>query len=367
MSDEKNRYVKSEIYVKWLSEGGENCCDECKSKNGRIYAAEEAAKLLPVHPNCKCKAVDTVSVKSEKVKEGSIISSFAQKFICGTEKARGDILRMSEKYSNPDKKLPQKEGRSYYRMTFGEREHLIFSSDGMCFVTYNGFKTVYPVENSLQAQQHKKKREEEFFGEFEKEIEIFEENEMPPAAYSYIMKNIYDWYASDSVAKRVEIESRLRRFREVNYEYTGDEETDRLIEKMDKRPEEADEIIFNSEIHYFRNKLNIEFDWETFQKIQNRLPEKYKWEEMSLGVSLYHQIMTMPPLSNKKYVSFDGYFEAVYTYDGELLNEETSKLNMGTYNYAPSTEGGFNAIIGHFVKDMLTYWLLGNVETHPKE
>ena len=42
---------------------------------------------------------------------------------------------------------------------------------------------------------------------------------------------------------------------------------------------------------------------------------------------------------NKKYVSFDGYFEAVYYYDSQLLNEETASEDMGTYNYGPSTGG----------------------------
>ena len=38
-------------------------------------------------------------------------------------------------------------------------------------------------------------------------------------------------------------------------------------------------------------------------------------------------------MRNKKYVSADGYFEAVYSYDGKLLNEGVADIDMGTYNY----------------------------------
>ena len=47
---------------------------------------------------------------------------------------------------------------------------------------------------------------------------------------------------------------------------------------------------------------------------------------------------------NKKFVSFDG----------KLLNEGVANIDMGTYNYAPSTKGGFYMIY-HLFKDMITY------------
>ena len=59
-------------------------------------------------------------------------------------------------------------------------------------------------------------------------------------------------------------------------------------------------------------------------------------------------------MHNRKYVSADGYFEAVYSYDGKLLNEGVANIDMGTYNYAPSTKGGFYMIY-HLFKDMITY------------
>ena len=56
-------------------------------------------------------------------------------------------------------------------------------------------------------------------------------------------------------------------------------------------------------------------------------------------------------MRNKKYVSADGYFEAVYSYDGKLLNEGVADIDMGTYNYLPSGKSFF----GHLLRDMFTY------------
>ena len=43
-------------------------------------------------------------------------------------------------------------------------------------------------------------------------------------------------------------------------------------------------------------------------------------------------------MRNRKYVSADGYFEAVYSYNNNktLLNEGKYDVDMGTYNYLPS-------------------------------
>ena len=59
-------------------------------------------------------------------------------------------------------------------------------------------------------------------------------------------------------------------------------------------------------IHYFRNKLNIEYEWKDFEKLNKRLPEKYKWVKLTLSESAMHQY-TAPIYKlkfNKKYISF---------------------------------------------------------------
>ena len=72
-------------------------------------------------------------------------------------------------------------------------------------------------------------------------------------------------------------------------------------------------------------------------------------------------------MRNKKYVSADGYFKAVYSYNGKLLNEGMADIDMGTYNYAPSTKkhlkwGSIQAKGTHGIKDVLPYLIYKNTK-----
>ena len=58
---------------------------------------------------------------------------------------------------------------------------------------------------------------------------------------------------------------------------------------------------------------------------------------LSFNNAIFANTTTM---RNRKYVSADGYFEAVYSYNGKLLKEGDGDIDMGTYNYSPSTKGG---------------------------
>ena len=82
-----------------------------------------------------------------------------------------------------------------------------------------------------------------------------------------------------------------------------------------------------------------------------------------------HQNTTEIPLlgNNRKYVSFDGYFEIVFSHDKELLNEVSASTYMGTYNYSPSTDGDNviekgEAYLEHYKKDMKPYNKYKNTE-----
>ena len=64
------------------------------------------------------------------------------------------------------------------------------------------------------------------------------------------------------------------------------------------------------EQHYFRNKLNIEFDWDYFEKLNTRLPQNLKWRELEWNQSLLHKFGAW---ENRKCVSACEHFEVVYT------------------------------------------------------
>ena len=65
---------------------------------------------------------------------------------------------------------------------------------------------------------------------------------------------------------------------------------------------------------------------------------------------------------NLKFVSADGFFEAVYNKSGKLLTQSNDGVNMGTYNYAdPETN-----VLQHANLDVLPYYSYGNVTGVPK-
>ena len=86
-------------------------------------------------------------------------------------------------------------------------------------------------------------------------------------------------------------------------------------------------------------------------------------------------------MRNRKYVSADGYFEAVYAYNGKLLKEGDGDIDMGTYNYFPSTKKSTDsksniilkaldtlvAYIGHTADDIIPYEIYRNSKQDLKE
>ena len=345
----KIRFAKSRLFVQWQTESG-NTCDECKSRDKKIFGIDEIDSLVPFHHNCRCKFVTLPSV--------TILSSNVNQFIMGSEEGRKHLISRCEEYNGDITRLPQKKDRKYYVFNDSDNRTYIISDDGLCFLWYkNNF---YPVESKLITESVIKKQEENYIKHFKHEMDLFERNKIAPMAYTYIMKNIYDWYIADDAAKRAEITEKLAEFKRSKYKYTGIEFYDEGIKYLPKMPEEITE-----NIHYFRNKLNIEYEWKDFEKLNKRLPEEYKWSRMGFPQDLLHQ-NTAPNIitkSNKKFVSFDGYFEAVYSYDNIFLKEGHGDVDMGTYNYSPSGKN----VKGHVAKDMVTYGIYKNSKQELEE
>jgi len=97
------------------------------------------------------------------------------------------------------------------------------------------------------------------------------------------------------------------------------------------------------EKHYSRNDNNPafpeEFDPEYFED----------WDD---GVSANCHQFTSENKNNKKYVSPDGRYEAIYDEDNHLV---TDPRDVGTYNYASPDD-----IIGHLFLDIVPWILWGN-------
>ena len=100
--------------------------------------------------------------------------------------------------------------------------------------------------------------------------------------------------------------------------------------------------------HYKRNGYNRDVDYET---------TKETWD--SSVDPRYHQ-QGCRNEGNIKFVSPDGRSETIFNSNHIPLNDP---LNRGTYNYAdPLTDP-----IGHFFKDMIPYYLLGNSPDDPSK
>ena len=98
------------------------------------------------------------------------------------------------------------------------------------------------------------------------------------------------------------------------------------------------------EEHYNRNASNPEFP--------NQYDANYfdGWDDK---VSANCHQFTSPERSNKKYVSPDGKFEAIYDANGYLVDDPRDE---GTYNFISPNEDG----VGHFIVDVVPWIRHGN-------
>lgn len=117
------------------------------------------------------------------------------------------------------------------------------------------------------------------------------------------------------------------------------------------------------ETHYFRNKLNrAPKTLKELLGINKKLPVTQRWRLLSIRSSTYH-IQGPDGEYNVKFLSPDGYCEAVYNKKGVLLTEENDPVNMGTYNYA----AGIPAKGAHSKFDVVPYLKWGNTLNSPQK
>ena len=145
----------------------------CEDKHGKIYPYETPI-YVPSHPNCRCKIIpmrtkivgtatesgwngadawlvyrgrlpDNYISKKEALKLGWKPSSHNLSKVCPGKLIGGEL------YYNKQGKLPDKIGRVWYEADFdyiteyrGENR-LLYSNDGMIFVSYDHAKTFYEL------------------------------------------------------------------------------------------------------------------------------------------------------------------------------------------------------------------------------
>ena len=152
-------------------------CDDCDNARGKIISvAEKDNYRVELHPNCRCYLAPMKVIEAgyatrdgtngadywllyykQKLPEYYITKEQAEDL--GWKKRKGNLAQVApgkmiggDYYRNDDGKLPSKLGRIWYEAdisyTSGKRgscDRILYSDDGLIFVTKDHYKTFYEI------------------------------------------------------------------------------------------------------------------------------------------------------------------------------------------------------------------------------
>gem|GEM_PF-981661 len=165
---------KSKNWKNWIAERDPDTCAFCLSKHGEIYPLDKKlTEKPPVHPYCRCvieviKAVFAGEATNKKedgadfwvINHGELPDYYiTESELSELGWSRGDRPfkyapgRMfgGEIYENNNGHLPSANGRVWYEADINyyngvrNRHRLLYSSDGLVFVTYDHYLTFYEI------------------------------------------------------------------------------------------------------------------------------------------------------------------------------------------------------------------------------
>ena len=176
-SAQKNTRItyQSKNWVIWRATVTLTTCEYCATMNGHILARNDSRIAgIPVHPNCRCyveavsaivagtatsdgtNGVDSFVATYGKLPNNYLGKKNAQKM--GWEPQLGNlsevlpgILIGGDRYKNRDGRLPEAPGRVWFEADFdytgGYRNdcRVLYSNDGLIFVTYDHDLTFYEI------------------------------------------------------------------------------------------------------------------------------------------------------------------------------------------------------------------------------
>ena len=159
-------------WIIWRARIKPTTCEECFSRNGKIYSFDDLIIIgePQLHPNCGCWLERMSAIKAgnatdlgtdgadwwvkylKKLPDYYITRDEAEQM--GWVKRKGNLASVAPGYMifggmyyNDGGKLPQKRGRIWYEADinytggYRNKQRLLFSNDGLVFVTYDHFKT----------------------------------------------------------------------------------------------------------------------------------------------------------------------------------------------------------------------------------
>lgn len=149
--------MRSLKYKYWKSVIDLRRCMECKKHQGKIYLLYDIIpEEPPLHPNCRC-SVQRLEAKTFRQIPGYYITEDEATKLGWipilanlASVAPGKMLTKGV-YKNRDKRLPDALGRIWYEAdihySFGYRggERILYSNDGLIFVTYDHYATFVEI------------------------------------------------------------------------------------------------------------------------------------------------------------------------------------------------------------------------------
>ena len=167
--------MQSKNYKHWISVVDDKRCVDCEKMHGKIYAIDEKpVPSPPLHYFCRCH-IDAMKAilagkATDKAKDGAdwwlkntgelpdyyITEKEAEQIGWQAKKHNLHIVAPCKmlfkgEYRNKDGHLPSAYGRRWYEAdidyTQGKRgvKRVVFSNDGLIFVTYDHYKTFFEI------------------------------------------------------------------------------------------------------------------------------------------------------------------------------------------------------------------------------
>ena len=167
---------ESKRFKSWVARMDATTCKICAGHNGKIYYKFMDPEIeFPPHPNCRCKLKTLVAIRActatiegkdgadywikrrKKLPENYLTKGEAEAL--GWVRQSGNLQDVipggiigGDIYENKKGKIPQSPGRIWFEAdinyTGGRRnEHrLLYSNDGLVFVTYDHYETFYEIK-----------------------------------------------------------------------------------------------------------------------------------------------------------------------------------------------------------------------------
>lgn len=165
---------ESRSYRNWIATLDPKTCLKCRARHGQIYQMDESPdEEPPLHPNCRCEIKPMEAVKAGYgTKDGQNGADYWMKYFADWPEyyiTRDKLISLGWKwgkspakfapgkmatmgiYQNRNGHLPQKSGRVWYEADInyysGRRNghRLLWSNDGLLFVTYDHYETFLEI------------------------------------------------------------------------------------------------------------------------------------------------------------------------------------------------------------------------------